>query len=158
MNRIELVAALSLAKDSSRRVNVVASKEIPDRDGDIIRLSGMDLEQYRANPVVLNQHQQQEPIGKAVDVRIVGDELRAELELARNEKGGEVLGLIKSGVLSGISIGFLSKQAAPRQGMRGWDITASELLEISTVSVPANSAALVQRSKELSHLVLRRLR
>ncbi len=57
--------------EGNRVIRFVASDETPDRVGDIIKVSGWNLTNYKKNPVVLWGHDQANtpPIGKAVNVR-----------------------------------------------------------------------------------------
>ena len=54
---------------------------------------------------------------------------------------------IRSGARRGISIGFIPKVAEPRAGGKGLEFKESELLEISSVAVPACPTALVETVK-----------
>ena len=57
--------------DKSRQISYLVSDETPDRVGDIIKVSGWDLSQYKSNPVILWAHDGSSvpPIGKASNVR-----------------------------------------------------------------------------------------
>jgi len=63
------------------KMRVVASDESTDRYGDIIRVSGWDLKNYRANPIVLFGHDAKSPVGTA-DVYVQGTQLMADITLA----------------------------------------------------------------------------
>ena len=127
-------------------IGVVAASSDLARDGHVLVVQGLSLENYRKNPIVLWNHDQGEPIGACTAVGVVGDELAARIELSdASPKAQEIRAFAKSGVVRGISIGFdvidaepLDPQRGSRGGLR---ITASELLEISLVSVPADTNA-----------------
>ena len=141
--------------DKERIITAIGSKQIIDRDGDIVDIKGIDTKKYKANPVVLWSHAYFDlPIGKGVGkkVWIDDDELKFKIQFAPEEispKAGFVYNLYKEGYLKSFSIGFIpdykeieyveetKKMPAHRL------IKKSELLEISCVNVPANSAAVM---------------
>ena len=132
---------------SDTEVLVCASTEQLARDGHVLVQGGLDLTNYRRNPIVLYQHQQDSPVGTATAIGFDGDQLVAKIEFAPigiSQLADQVRALVKSGVLKGVSIGFDPKEtepldkAKPRGGQR---ITKSELLEISFVSIPADTGA-----------------
>lgn len=61
------------------------------------------------------------------------------------ERAREVRAMIRAGAVSGLSIGFVTKAAKPRQ--RGRTITALDLHEISVVAVPAHPGAQITSIK-----------
>jgi HK97 family phage prohead protease len=132
---------------SDTEVLVCASTEQLARDGHVIVQAGLDLTNYRKNPIVLFQHQPDCPVATATAIGFDGDKLVAKIEFAPigvSQLADQVRALVKSGVLKGVSIGFDPKEtepldkAKPRGGQR---ITKSELLEISFVSIPADVGA-----------------
>ena len=53
-----------LLKLKEGEIEGIASTELPDRDGDVIKQNGWDLKSYKTNPVILVSHNYQEfPIG-----------------------------------------------------------------------------------------------
>ncbi len=136
-------------------VRVTASTPSVDRYGDIVDQS-WQLDPYRANPVVLWGHDASElPIGRALSVGVEGGSLVADIELdTGSARGSEVLRLVRAGVLSTVSVGWLPGRSTPRstldehdarRGASGYVHEDNELLEISFVSVPGNAGATVQR-------------
>ena len=49
-----------LLKVKEGEVEGIASTEMPDRDGEVIKQSGWKLDSYKANPVILVSHNYQE--------------------------------------------------------------------------------------------------
>jgi HK97 family phage prohead protease len=133
-----------------REVGVVAATDQLARDGHILEPSGISLTNYRANPVVLWQHQSEQPIGACTAIGLEGRALAARIEFAptgASTVADEICALVKSGVIRGISIGFdpidvepLDAKMGSRGGLR---IRSSELLEISFCSVPVDTNARV---------------
>jgi HK97 family phage prohead protease len=127
-----------------RQVRVIASDATPDRMGDILEASGARLANFRRNPIVLAQHRDDQPIGTA-SVALDGDKIVALIEFPPagvSVLSDQYLALMKAGVLSAVSVGFLPIERVPLDS-GGYRYTVWELLEISCVSVPANPAALV---------------
>jgi len=118
-------------------VATVATEDI-DRYGEIIKISGMSLDNYKRNPIVLYAHNSAAlPIGKA-KVRKDGKALKSEIIFAPHDFAQEVKRLYDEGFLNTFSVGFIPLE---------WDgtiCTKSELLEFSAVPVPANPNALAE--------------
>ena len=120
-------------------------------DGLDLQMSGADLERYQANPVVMYGHEywgrQALPIGRADDVRIDGDALRADLLFdLEDEFARSVDRKIRGRFLNAVSIGF---------GAYGidWDTGVPErweLFEISVVPLPMDPDAVADPDRALS--------
>jgi HK97 family phage prohead protease len=151
-----------------RTLQFVASDETPDRVGDVIKVSGWNLSEYKKNPVVLWGHDTSNvpPIGRAINVRRGkkpnGDPaLYANIEFAPEEAhpfAETVYQLAKRGFLNAVSVGFLpratkelSEEEKSALGMPtyGQMYSKADLMEISVVSVPANPSALVSEARSL---------
>ena len=128
-----------------RQVRVVASDATPDRMGDVLDPAGCDLRNYYKNPIVLAQHDSNQPIARCSDIAVRGGLVVATIEFPAagiNGRSDEYLALLKAGILGAVSVGFLPIAYKPRQG-GGFLFTEWEMLELSVVSVPANPSALV---------------
>lgn len=132
-----------------RQVRVICSTGDMDRAGDIVVQDGIDLTAYRMNPIVLWGHDNEQPIAKATEIGVVDGKLMATVDFAPagiSAKADEICGLVKSGVVSAVSIGFTPieseplDRANPKKGPQKY--LKCELGEFSFVSVPANAAAL----------------
>ena len=120
----------------------IASTETPDRDGEIIKQSGWDLTNFKANPVLLLFHNYQElPVGKITDLSIEDGQLKFKAVFSEaTQKAKEAYQLVKEGILNTFSVGFIPREWDKADGSV---ITKAELLEISLVPVPANPEAVV---------------
>lgn len=143
-----------------RRVLFTISKEVVDRDGDILRASGCDLTNYLKNKVFLGFHNSRDfPLGKTEDIWIEADRVKAIVyfptveELSTNpEQASEKAKLTdfcyhcyKTGMLNAVSVGFIPLEWTETKD--GYDITKWELLEFSAVAVPANQDAIAEAVK-----------
>ena len=128
-----------------------------DRYGDIVVPSGIDLTQFRKNPIALLNHAASAPIGVWTDVRVEAGELRGRLERAPEKTSpriDEIRKLVEAKVLRACSIGFMPVEFEPildAKGARtgGMRFLKSELIEMSLVSTPADGNA-VARAKSLN--------
>jgi len=134
------------AGSSTGHRSFILSDETPDRVGDILRVSGWQLDNFRRSPIALFNHNHDAPIGVWERVRIEDGALKAELVLAPKNASprlAEIHALIDASVLKATSVGFRPLAHEPRgNGERGVIYTRQELLEASLVSVGANPAAL----------------
>ena len=130
-------------------VEVIISTSTLARDGHVLEPMGCDLTNYRANPVVLWQHNPDLPVGRATDLVVEGDRIRARITFAPSgisPKPDEVRGLVKNGIVSGISVGFDvldGEPLDPKKPRSGQRFTKWELLECSFCSVPVDPGAAV---------------
>lgn len=162
MRRKELpVETLDLGE---RRVQFTISREVVDRDGDILRASGVDLTNYYKNMVFLSFHNTRDfPLGKTEKVWVEGDRVKAIVyfptveELSTNpEQASEKAKLVdfcfhcyKTGMLNAVSVGFIPLEWTETKD--GYDITKWELLEFSAVAVPANQDAIAEAVKSFGN-------
>jgi HK97 family phage prohead protease len=132
-----------------RQVRVICSTGAVDRAGEVIAQDGISLTAYRLNPIVLWQHNPDQPIARALEIGVINGALQALVQFppeGTSAKADEVYGLIKAGVVNATSVGFdpltcePMDPARPRGPQR---FLKSELMEFSFVSVPANAAALI---------------
>lgn len=152
---------LESTEGAPKRRLVVASTASVDRYGDIVDQRTLRLDSYRANPILLWNHQSSEVVGRAVagsvEVRDVDGKpaLVFEPEWDTDETnpiGRRVASQWERGFLRCVSIGFgvdwerarrrcdLPKDH-PAYGERGMYFEAAEIMEISPVSIPANTDA-----------------
>ena len=147
-----------------RSVLFTISKEVVDRDGDILRASGVDFSNYMKNPVFLSFHNSREfPLGKVTKFWVEGNEVKAVVyfptleELATDpNNASEKAKLVdftyhcyKTGMLNAVSVGFIPVEWIETDN--GYDILKWELLEFSAVAVPANQDAIAQAVKSFGN-------
>ena len=143
-----------------RSVLFTISKEVVDRDGDILRAGGVDFTNYMKNPVFLSFHNSREfPLGKVTKFWVDGNTVKAIVYFPTLEElstdptqASEKAKLVdftyhcyKTGMLNAVSVGFIPLEWTESEN--GYDIIKWELLEFSAVAVPANQDAIAEAVK-----------
>ena len=136
---------LEKAEDS---FTAVASSEVQDRQGEVIKQAGWNLKNFKDNPILLWMHEHDKPIGKATRVWLDKTGKSPVLKFkgvisTATEYGRAAKQLMEEGILKTFSVGFSALE------MDANEITKSELFEISLVSVPANPEARLLAAKSL---------
>lgn len=145
----KLLASSSLTLADQRQVKVICSTGKPDRMGDVVVQSGIDLAPYGDNPLVLWNHLADVPVARTIEIAVKNGELQATVQFppeGDDEDSDWVYGKIKAGIVNATSIGFIPKDYEPlnpKEPWGGYKFKTSELLEFSFVSVPANSGCLI---------------
>jgi HK97 family phage prohead protease len=146
LQKATLIPAALNAGDSVGWIEI--SNETADRYGDIIKVAGWELTNYRANPVVLFGHDYHNPpIGRAKELRSDATRLLMVPEFPDRETYafGACCGeLMRKGFLNAASVGFSPLTWAYDEERMGYDFQTQELLEVSLCSVPANPLCLVE--------------
>lgn len=143
--------------DSRRATFIVATEnEVETMFGkQVLRMSGVDLVRFRANPVVLDTHNRFEigsVVGKALSVKKEGRRLVAEIEFAETPLADLVWELVRTGFVRATSVGFVpdpesvvvlaegesdgrgeARVEGPARIVKKWELT-----ELSIVPVPAD--------------------
>ncbi len=133
-----------------RVLRFTGSTESEDRDGEVIKVSGWDLDNYKKNPVFMWAHDySQPPIGKAVNIRKRQGNLIFDIQFAPKETyefADTIYKLYQGGFLSATSVGFMPDPSGIIEGdgvkSPRRTYTKQELLELSAVPVPSNPDAL----------------
>jgi HK97 family phage prohead protease len=127
-----------------------ASTTDVDRAGDVVPKDVWEkgLENYLKNPIILSQHDHDDPIGRMVEHRIDSKGLWIR---ARISAAAEVFNLIKDGVLTAFSIGFMIKDAEYNSAANVFVVKELELTEISVVSIPCNQNTVFSVAKAFSN-------
>ncbi len=130
---------------SEKKENVfhaIFSTSTMDRHGEIV-YQNWNLKNFKKNPVYLDSHNYnsiEHIIGKVIKIKQTESDLTGDIEFAlANPKGAMASEMAKDGFLNASSVGFI-----PLEFDEKGNITKSELLEISAVSVPANPEALYE--------------
>ena len=116
-----------------------------DRMGDIIKMDGAQLAEFKRNPIALYGHNHEKPIGTWKNLRIEGKKLLGDLKLAAEGTSAEIdtiRKLVQQRILRAVSVGFIPKEAEPIKKTGGYMFKKWSLNECSLVAVPANPQAL----------------
>ena len=118
-----------------------------DRDSDVIPMSVWEqgIKNYLKNPIILAHHDAEEPIGRMEDYKIKAEGLWVKARISAAAE--ETFALIKDGVLTAFSVGFIIKDAIYDSLTDLFIIKELELLEISVVSIPCNQDSTFSLSK-----------
>ncbi len=151
-----------------REVVACISTGSKDRDNEVVRPDGLVRKHY-AGLTVFYDHDTRLPIGVTQWVKGDANRVLAKYRISdKTEFSREMFALAQDGVLTGYSIGFLSREDSPpsaaeiaaspalagvRRIYRQW-----ELLEFSLVGIPSNpEATMLAISKKVSAETLARL-
>lgn len=152
------------AGDEANVATFEASNQTPDREGDIILMSGGDFTDYKKNPVFQWVHELwTKPIGAVIDLTIDKSDKQNPRLLATvvfqqvTQEARELCELVKLGYIKAVSIGFRNKRGGikfPSESERdamgmipgGVVHTAWDMIELSLCPVGMNQDALRVRS------------
>jgi len=127
---------------SELKISGYASTGAMDRSCDKILPTAWSkggLRNFEHNPILLFNHNYDKPIGKVVEMAT--DSKGLKIKGVISKAAGDVYDLVKEGVLSTFSVGFMVKDADYDKSVDGLVIKDAELLEVSVVSVPCNQDA-----------------
>lgn len=156
LQRRAVPTTIRAVDEKTGTLTFVASDETIDRFGDVVRVAGWQLENFRKNPVFLWCHDHcMLPVGKVLDVRMEMEPVPVLLATVKFtdefEFADTVRRLYKTGFLNAVSVGFMVNDSKPRNdeegNLAGWEIISQELFELSAVPVPANPMALARSFK-----------
>ena len=153
---VDMVGAVKAINKEGRSLVIVGSDETKDRDGDIIMVSGWQMENFLKNPVFLYAHNHSGvPIGSATKVIRRKNPARLEFHEKFPTEGvypfaDMILSLFQEKVLNASSVGFLPQkweelskdEQDENRFFPGRRFIKQELLELSACAVPSNPSAL----------------
>jgi len=109
--------------------------------------SGIDMNRFRSNPVILDYHNptNQNVIGRWTNIRTEGDKLLADAEFDNEDPNAKLIeGKIERGFIKGSSMGIKPIGSEPfKLDFEGVPtLQKSELMEASIVAIPSNANAI----------------
>lgn len=155
MNKIfKLDSSIKAIEEGETELKIAgyASTDALDRSSDKILATAWTkggLKNFQNNPILLFNHDYNKPIGKVVEVNTDGRGLKIKGVISKS--AGDVYNLVKEGVLSTFSVGFLIKDADYDKSADGLIVKDAELLEVSVVSVPCNQDATFSVAKSFDN-------
>jgi HK97 family phage major capsid protein/HK97 family phage prohead protease len=149
LTRAHSVLTIKSVSEDQRIIEGTASTPVTDRVGDILEPLGAEF----TLPIpLLWQHRSAEPIGQVIWAKATkaGIEIRAKIAKDLLPRIDEAWALIKSGLVRGLSVGFNPIEYAQiNDGSYGLRFLKWEWLELSAVTVPANSDATIEVIRSL---------
>lgn len=147
-DRLEMKAALSV-DDAGEITGTAWPFGSPDRVGDVIEKGAFT---GPATLPMLFAHDQGQVIGvwDQIAETETGLTVKGRLLVEDVERAREVRAMVKAGAVSGLSIGFVTKDA--KRHAKGRTISALELHEISIVAVPAHPGAQITFVKSVTSM------
>lgn len=165
-------AEITADATNPRLFTCIMTKEVCDRDGEVVLLDGIDFKSFERNPVIMFEHGRdgkagKVPVGKALSATRNGNTFEAKVELAERPATHPVdaewlpdtlASLIAQKCLNCVSIGFVQqgnrKATMEDKAKYGQNtksiITKSDLFELSLTGIPVNAEALMTaRGKSL---------
>lgn len=126
----------------------IASTPTRDRDDDRVMPLGLDLANYRNNPIIAWAHDYYSPfavIGRAAEMQVSDNDFRIKPEWREPANESDpmtiIQRLIDDGFVKALSVGFRPLEWEENE-FGGYDFTKAEILEVSVVPIPANQTAL----------------
>jgi HK97 family phage prohead protease len=145
MLKKEFVGEIKDVNNEERTLTALISTGAVDRMGEVIDPKGIDLRNFRKNPIVAWAHDYTAlPIGKALWTRKDPRGIISKVQFATHQFADEVFNLYKEKFLNAFSVGFIPTEWVDGDGKKtpARTYTKWELLEYSAVPVPANAEAL----------------
>lgn len=121
----------------------VMSEEKVDRDGELVVLDGLDINEFLKNPQLFYNHESRNyPIGLVKSIRREGNRLIGDIWLNQiTEESKIVKQLIDAGNLKTGSIGFSVSEANYNDKDGIYYLSKSELYEFSICNIPSNTGS-----------------
>lgn len=126
--------------DEKRTFTAIASTPVVDRQGDIVDQATWNLDNFKKAPVIPWAHDySQPPVARATEIGVVNGVLQFTYQATppgMYEFGDLIWNFYRNQYMFAFSVGFIPS------GQEGNTFSDCELLEISSVVVPANPQAL----------------
>ena len=121
----------------------VMTEEKVDRDGELVVLDGLDINEFLKNPQLFYNHESRNyPIGLVKSIRREGNKLIGDIWLNQiTEESKIVKQLIDAGNLKTGSIGFSVSEANYNDKDGIYYLSKSELYEFSICNIPSNTGS-----------------
>jgi HK97 family phage prohead protease len=154
MERAYSLLAIRSADDNAREIEGIASTPTPDRYDDIVEPMGAKF----ALPMpLLWQHRSDQPVGNVSFAKPQADGIPFKAQIlsvdqpgALKERLDEAWQSVKIGLIKAVSIGFRPLEHAYMDN-GGVRYLSWEWLELSLVTIPANSEATINTIRSIDH-------
>jgi HK97 family phage prohead protease len=153
MNRAYSLLTIKRVSDDERTIEGLATSPEPDRMGDVVEPKGA---QFKLPLPLLLHHDSRQPVGHVIAASVGKDGIDVTARIIKFDEPGrlkdrldEAWQSVKSGLIQGLSIGFRAIERSYMEDTNGIRFTAWEWLELSLVTVPANSEASITTVRSL---------
>lgn len=151
MERAYARLTIKSIEEDQRVITGIATTPKTDRMDDIVEPEGAVFELPLP---FLWQHNSREPVGHVTKAKVTKDGIEVRVELVKFDEPGDLKnlldkawGMIKTGLVRGLSIGFSPIESADIEGSWGRRFLKWSWLELSGVTIPANEDATIQTIK-----------
>ena len=125
-----------------RSITQYVSTNSIDRDNDIVEAKGINLKNFRKNPVVLFNHNRDLPVASSMWQKADDVGLLTKTTFSKTPFADDIYTLHLEKILNAWSIGFMPKKWDFDEDSLVTTFTDIELFEYSSVTLPANPEAL----------------
>ena len=143
--------------DDARIIEGIASTPSPDRYEDVIEPLGA---KYALPMPLLWQHRSDAPVGNVSFAKMQADGIPFKATIAKTDEPGalkerldEAWQSVKMGLIRAVSIGFRPLEYSMIEG-GGVRFLSWEWLELSLVTIPANSEATINTIRSIDHTII----
>lgn len=139
------------------KVEATVSTEARDRDGDIIRQAGWELDNFNAHPVLMSSHDYyslRSQIGEWEDMSVRDKKMvgTARYYIGEGNEEADWGFKLASKGRAAYSVGFIPDMSAAKEIEKGGlEFNKQELLEVSHVAIPSNPQALQHMKQKNLH-------
>jgi HK97 family phage major capsid protein/HK97 family phage prohead protease len=154
MKRAYSVIDFRSVDDEKRIIEGIASTPAVDSYQTILEPQGAE---FKLPLPVLYQHNSRQPIGKVIDAKVSKDGIRVRLQIAKagvTEFIDEAWALIREGLVRGLSVGFDPIEETFDKTFQGIRFTKWRWLELSTVTIAANTDATMTSVRSADEAIL----
>ncbi len=152
MHRAYTQLTVKAVDEDQRIITGIATSAATDRTGDIVEPDGAE---FKLPLPLLWQHDSKQPIGEVFAAKVTKAGIEIKARIARMDEPGklkdrldEAWQSLKLGLVRGLSIGFKSLEDADIKGTFGIRFIKWLWLELSAVTIPANSDASILSIKQ----------
>jgi HK97 family phage prohead protease len=145
MDRLEIKASLSVSDEGEIVGTAWPYNAGPDSVGDLIQKGAINVA-VSTLPMLLG-HNPSDLVGSWSEAKETdnGFTVKGKLHIEESERARAVRGMVQGGLISGLSIGFRTREA--KQQGRNRVITSLDLVEVSLVRNPAHPRARITSAK-----------
>ena len=148
LNRAYSLFTVKAVDEDARIITGMASTPTPDRLQDVVEPMGA---QFKLPLALLWQHDSGQPIGHVTHAKVSksGIEIVAKIAKGVTAEIDRAWALIKAGLVPGLSIGFKAIEHEFITETKGIQFIKWDWLELSAVTIPANSEATIATIKSI---------